>query len=624
MNKLIYKIVIFFLFTINANNIFCQTKDTTATIEYKDVYKYQAKNRLQCDTNCVKEDTLFLSLFRYDPVFKGNYLFASMGNIGRPHRPLFLKAPSLQYTFRTFPIEAYEYCFDNINVYNVSSPYTRLFYVSGSGKENYLSGVHAQTIKNASFGIDFRTLSSKGFYLREESNNLGGSFYVSYDNPSGKYGNFSGFTFNRNKPQENGGIAYDTLFTNNTNPDRTKVNTKLSDAQNTIKTNTLFFSQFFNPFIRNNDSILPGFNGGTFEHVFSYERKYHIFSENAPDSLNYSFFHRDSANTNDSTSNMKAKNAIYWSNYSFHLQPNKSNYLYIKAGIIHEYIESRDCIKTHYFSQFTPELIVSYNFDSKYKIGSKFSITAGGYNDRNYLSAINGYAKPWGDSSHIFSINIQQSAIQPDFFYSNYHGNNFEWNKYNLNPIYTFTGTINYKYKILEVGSSFFNIENYTFIDNKFKPIQWSPKINYIQAYTNISLRYKTLNWLINATFSNNNNDSIVAIPKFSSRQSLFLRFPMFGKKMYLQTGIDVMYVSSYFAPYYIPSLGDYVIQHTNSYGNFFYADYFIGFKIKKFNAMFKIQNVAKGLLGYTYMMMPGYPLPDRIIKLAVSWRFYD
>ncbi len=39
---------------------------------------------------------------------------------------------------------------------------------------------------------------------------------------------------------------------------------------------------------------------------------------------------------------------------------------------------------------------------------------------------------------------------------------------------------------------------------------------------------------------------------------------------------------------------------------------------------MFKVQNVAKGLLGYNYMMIPHYPLPDRLFKLSVSWRFYD
>lgn len=84
------------------------------------------------------------------------------------------------------------------------------------------------------------------------------------------------------------------------------------------------------------------------------------------------------------------------------------------------------------------------------------------------------------------------------------------------------------------------------------------------------------------------------------------------------------MYLSKYFAPNYVPAIGDYIIQNNKQYGDFIYVNFFAGLKVKQFNAMFKIQNVAQGLLGYNYMMMPHYPLPDRLFKLIILWRFYD
>jgi hypothetical protein len=129
---------------------------------------------------------------------------------------------------------------------------------------------------------------------------------------------------------------------------------------------------------------------------------------------------------------------------------------------------------------------------------------------------------------------------------------------------------------------------------------------------------------LINATFTEGNNDTILAFPKFTTRQSFIFRFPMFQKRMQFETGVDLMYLSKYFAPNYVPAIGDFIIQNNKQYGNFIYANFFAGFKVKQFIAMFKIQNVAQGLLGYSYMMMPHYPLPDRLFKLSISWRFYD
>jgi hypothetical protein len=551
-------------------------------------------------------------------------MYASMGNIGRPHRALFESTPLMEFTFRTFPIGAYEYTISNMKIYNVKSPFTKLFYTTGTGSENYLEGVHAQKIGNVSFGIDFRLISALGFYRHEKSSNTGGNAYFGYDHPNKKYGTFIAFVFNRLSPQENGGIVSDTIFEQNTVPNRAGANTRLSQAQNRIKTNTLFFSQYFNPFYHKGDSSSTWINGGTFEHIFAYERNYHIFEETTPDASNYNFFIRDTLNTYDSTSYFKATNGIYWSNFSFHRQPKKDTYIYIRTGIKHEYIETYDYIKTFYYSQFIPEITVIYKYKKSNELGFKGTYIIDGYAKNSYQSTIWINTKPWKDKDLTLKISENITSKMPDFFYSHLHENNFQWDNNNLVNTLHFQTNIECSNKIFDVGISNFIIKNQIFLDNRYQPLQFDQSIYHFQAYTNIRLKYRSFNWQINATTTQGNNDTIMAFPKFTTRQSLFFRFPLFEKRMQFQTGIDLMYMSSYFAPRYVPAIGDFVIQNEKRYGNFLYVNYFIGFKVKQFNAMFTIQNVAKGLLGYTYMMIPQYPLPDRLFKLSISWRFYD
>lgn len=617
------KRIILLTFLFFTTKLFCQT-DTTKIIEYNDVYKSKIFDKLSLNQQKIKEDTIFDDIFRYDPIFNKEFLFSSMGNIGRPHRKLFLDIPTLEFQFKNFPISAYEYNFKNSYVYNVISPYTRVFYVTGTGRENFFSGVHAQKIKSFSFGIDFRTVTSLGFYRHEKSRNIGGNLYVAYDDENGRYGTLLNLFFNSFKPQENGGILYDTIFTENVEPNRAGVNTKIVDAQNILKKNSIQIMQYWNPFIYHKDSIYQGFNGGTFSYSFTYNRNYHIFSENNPDSLNYQFFLKDTASTYDSVFSLNVKNEIYWSNYSSYLPANLDNYLFFRLGLIHNYIEIKDYILNNHYSQFTTDFNVSYILKKKYIFSYQNNYTLGGYNAQNYLNKLSITAIPFSDTLHTISLNFQNSAINADYFYSYHHGNNFQWDNTNLNPIYNINYSLKYNYKNINFGTTFFNIENYTFITHIFQPLQYSKPIKYWQTFFDAKLKYKIINWHINMTHSTSNNDTLVGIPKFTTRQSIFVRFPMFGRKMIFQTGFDFMYLTDYYAPEYLSALGDFIVQNNNKYGNFYQIDFFIGFKVKKFHTFFKIQNVTEGISPYNYIMMRGYPLPDRLYKLGIMWHFYD
>ena len=620
-----HQFILLFILTFLSVSLYSQSEELVKkdSNTYHDVIRTVGESTLQCDSNGVVEDTLYLDLYQYDPLFTSNYLYATMGNIGRPHRPLFLSTPSIEFTYRIFPLEAYEYNFSKLNIYNVKSPYTKLFYATGTGKENFLSGVHAQKINNISFGVDFRIITALGLYRHSKSNNTGGSTYFGYDHSNKKYGLLAAFTFNRLRPQENGGILYDSIFEQNIEPVRAGVNTRLSQAENKLKTHTLNFSQYYNPFFNPKDSA-NSFNYGTFIHIFSYERSDHVFTEFEPDSANYTFFLRDTLNTYDSTSYLKARNGFYWMNYSLHNQPKKESYWFFKIGIVHEYAEISDYIQTNYISQFVPEGEISYKLKRAHEFGIKGSYISTGYSKDGFQGVLWTKIKPFKSLSHYVNISTSVTSKMPDYFYSYYHGNNYQWDNNNLAKMLQTQTSVDYITKNIEVGTSNFTINNQVFIDKRYQPLQFDKTLYYFQAYAKAKLKFRAFNSITNITTTQGNNDTLMAFPKFTARQSLFFRFPLFEKRMQLQTGVDFIYLSNYYAPNYVPAIGEFVIQNNKQYGNFLYLNFFIGFKVKQFNAMLKVQNVAKGLLGYNYMMMPQYPMPDRLFKLVISWRFYD
>ncbi len=618
-------LLILILIIISTLSLYSQSEELIKkdSNTYHDVYRYIGYSRLQCDSNGVVEDTLDLTLHQYDPLFMSNYLYATMGNIGRPHRPLFLSTPNIDFTYRVFPIEAYEYNFSKLNLYNVKSPFTKLFYATGTGKENFLSGVHAQKTNNISFGIDFRIISSLGLYRHAKSSNTGGSIYAGYDHPNKRYGILGSFTFNRLKPQENGGIVHDSIFEQNIEPTRAGVNTRLSEAENKIKTNTLHFSQYFNPFFNANDTTKK-INFGTLVQIFSYERSDHVFSELEPDSANYSFFLKDTLNSYDSTSYLKASNGIYWMNYSLHNQPKKSSYWFLKLGVMHEYAEVSDYLKTNFISQLIPEAEIKYKLKKENEFGIKGRYISSGYSQNGFQGTLWTRIKPFKNLNHILQFSTSITSKMPDYFYSYYHGNNYQWDNTNLVKILQTQTSIVYFSKNLEIGTSNFTINNQIFIDSRYQPLQYNQTLHYFQAYANVKLNYRSFHVITNITTTQGNNDTLMAFPNLTARQSIFFRFPLFKKRMQFQTGVDYTFLTKYYAPNYVPAIGEFVIQSNKQYGDFIYLNFFIGFKVKQFNAMVKVQNVTKGLLGYNYMMMPQYPMSDRLFKLIVSWRFYD
>jgi outer membrane cobalamin receptor len=119
-------------------------------------------------------------------------------------------------------------------------------------------------------------------------------------------------------------------------------------------------------------------------------------------------------------------------------------------------------------------------------------------------------------------------------------------------------------------------------------------------------------------------NQSILRIPSFTANASLSFTQKFLQNVALLQPGIEVYYNTNYMADAYMPMTRSFYLQNETTVGNYAYVDLFLNVRIKRTLFFLKFQHINAGLNGYTYMMVPGYPMPDRGLKFGLSWKFYD
>jgi len=115
-------------------------------------------------------------------------------------------------------------------------------------------------------------------------------------------------------------------------------------------------------------------------------------------------------------------------------------------------------------------------------------------------------------------------------------------------------------------------------------------------------------------------------LPRWRMRTTFYYRDWWFTHHMYLQTGIRFWWFSSYYMPAYMPLTGTFIQQRTKPYGNFYIADLFFNFKVKKFYAFMVLEHF-NGIWERKhprYYGAPYHPYADYTLRLGIIWQFIN
>jgi hypothetical protein len=554
-----------------------------------------------------------------------NYLPAyTLGNSGLPFIPLTpFQLEDSRFQYRPDHTAWYRYSTSNLLFYNTRSPYSDLYYLTGSRREQIFKMTFTLNIRPAwNVAVDFLRIRSDGFYQRQNTNNNCFAISTNYTGPANRYRLLAGIAYNSIEFAENGGIV-DSVIENSVQP---LTDIQLNLARNSYQNRSIFTRHYFYTGRTKSDSLhkfLPQ-PSSFFGLYSSYSDHQTLYSDEQPLSGYYPNIYYDSVSTNDSAFHFRLKNELEWKRTDNRLRRGISDMAGFSAALRHEYsgLKQRS-IDTMFQSVYArASLFNTYSLNRIYwNVGAEFGLA--GYNRGD--QRLSGTFKFIPDSSATIYLAASYARTEPDLIYQMYRSNHFVWdNDFEKTEVLNLAAGAVFPRLDLNVKAGYSAFINTVYFDNFAKPRQYSGSIPLF--FASLSKDIELFNWhLDNSILYQQLSDSVVLrLPALNLQHSIYYENDLFKRAMRAQIGIQFRYTSEYYANAYMPATGQFYLQNEKKYGNYPYFDFFLNAQIRMVRVLFKIEHFNAGLSGTNYFLAPGYLSAGRTFKLGISWRFYD
>lgn len=236
--------------------------------------------------------------------------------------------------------------------------------------------------------------------------------------------------------------------------------------------------------------------------------------------------------------------------------------------------------------------------------------------------------------------------LNPTFYYRHYHSRHAWWDNTNMSKILhsRIQGILNYQKTHTTLRVAVDEIKNYTYfasshtitsgkrVNHAITVNQNSGAIHLLTASLSQDFTFGPLNWESVITYQNSSNKTVLPVPTLNLYSNVYLRFKI-AHVLRCDFGADVRYFTKYYAPDYVPSLGQYAVQtNTNTtgsdsrveIGNYPVVNVYANFHLKhtRFFIMMSHLNAGTGKKNYFYT--PHYPLNQSILRFGLSWNFFN
>lgn len=230
--------------------------------------------------------------------------------------------------------------------------------------------------------------------------------------------------------------------------------------------------------------------------------------------------------------------------------------------------------------------------------------------------------------------------LNPTFYYRHYHSRHLWWDNTSLDKEIRshVEGLFTLGRTRTTLRVAYDNIQNYTYFAQQYNITETYGRtgntVSVKQASSNISLltaqlsqdfTFGPLNWETQLTYQKSTDDDVLAVPTLNIYTNLYLHFKI-ARVLSVDLGGDLRYFSKYKAPDYSPALGQYTVQNNGDNnvecGNYPFVGVYANMHLKhtRFFLMMSHVNASRG----DYFLTPHYPANGRILRLGVSWNFFN
>lgn len=619
----------------------------------------------------LKSDKLDSSVSDFNKIYSVPADYVTLGNNGTAGFPvLFTPLLKAGWDAGFHAYDLYKYTLENTRFYKTTRPFTQLTYLLASGKEQLIKVQQTQNIKpNWNAGIEYRLISSPGFFQTQNTNHNNYRFFSNYQGNKKRYAAYLVLLGNKLSASENGGIQNDSSLLDPTMKKRFTIpvnlggNVEQSYNVFSTKVNTGNFYSNFTAFFRQSydfgikDSII--INDSTTDYLFypkfrfQHTINYSSYTYRFRDTLNNpAYAQRDSALfrqwygvTLDPSAGLNFWVQDKWkfvsNDFAIKQFPETKNPAqFIEAGLRLEnftgiFTSSPDALnpspvplnKNFY------NIVLHGEYRNKTRnkkwdalLKGEFYVTGLNAGDYSAYATLTRFLNSKLGNVQVIFQNVNRS---PSYIFEGNSSFNFNNNlntkKENITVISAESN--NPKFTLLARNIS---ITNYAYFTNYYKTGQFNGLVNITQFVA--STKNKVVghfNLYSDFTVQQTAGNNPVRVPLFFTRQRLAFE-GLFFKNLNLSTGIDVKYNTPYKANNYSPVEGQFFPQDSTTINNLPELSAYFNFRIKSFTGLVKVENLntvsfSDGF-GFTNnnFAAPNYPTPGYIFRIGVQWRFVN
>ena len=608
--------------------------------------RYTTLNLLADSTQTIPLDTSAYNFQNYNPLYQPESPTINLGSTGLAYRNLlFTPTKSIGFDAGFHSLDTYLLTPQNIRYYRARTPFTELYYMNGTLKEQFFKVLHSQNIKpNWNIGANYNRIVGEGFYKNQHADHLNAAVFSWYESSNKRYNLLSNIVFNTIKAAENGALINPNPFTEPSNfagAESVKLNgTGPNRPQQTWRSNSIFLKQFY--YLGRVDTLNKSADAGILptqrvSHSLTYTSSRYKFFRNELDENHVFPVLADSILTNDSTQVKNFRNEF---GYSFYLRGKAlsfiKNELKLDLALQHDlyvYRQTNNVTAHEYKSTFqniTLKAGLGYRFSDRINIEGDLQQIAQGRNAGDFLYDAKTYflvSKSVGKivlGAYLQNKSPEQMYERVSYQLHKWSGLNFDRTKIsNLSFSYE-----NPKFRF-SAKADYFLINKYLYYKEaaqarQIEPAQFGTNINMIKVSVGEHIKFRKFNWETYVVYQKTDFASILRTPEVYTYNSVYYNTRIF-KVLNTSLGFDVRYNTPFQSPAYAINVSQFYNDNAAlDFSTYPIVDVWVRANLKRSNLFLKYDYANQGMQSKGFYTVNRYPMFNSLLKFGVSWNFYN
>ena len=613
---------------------------------------------LRDSTQLFPLDTSLNNYENYSPLYQPRHPTINLGNLGTDERSLlFEPSHTIGFDVGLHTLDLYLLNPSDINYYRARVPYTQLYLVTGGVTEQIFKVTHAQNISpQLNIGFNLNYIGSRGYYssalLGQNVSDVNAAAFAWYESKNKRYNLLANLIYNNLKAPETGSIlGQDSIYVEKNPLSKTDEPVRLANTFENWKSGGFYLKQFY--YIGHLDSLKKGAGGTNIlptqrvSYTLNYNARKYNFLQNDVD--NYGVFpdyYYSSGRSRDSLAVQHLQNDF---SYSFYLRSKAvklKNEVKLDLGLTQDYyhysqyvndttlnqygnkVNQQTKVRNNSFQDITLKARFSYRLSDRIGLEGNFQQIAQGRDFGDFLYDGKLTLAGGEKAGRIIFEGYAQSS-SPPLVYTDWVSNHFIFhNKFSNQKTNNLSFTyINDNLK-LDLKAEYFLITDYLYFEAQpggidATPTQLGAPINLLKVSFGKSLSWRRWHFDNFLVYQKSDYQNTLRTPEFYNYTSLYYKTLLFNV-LYSNVGVNVRYNSPYVAPSYATGLGQFYNGTNVTFSSYPVATVYFKATLQRTNFFVMYDYANQGLLSNGFYTVNRYPQMSHLLKIGVSWSFYN